>query len=168
MTSKILWPWPLHPTDNLEKLNSLPGYQKHHKAGGCFGCVLSREEIDDEWKRGIVKSLKGWADNNAKELPGVGEEEVQDFFDEDGLDEYGFNEEGYNSDGIHYLDYKEDEQQNPNEIPDVIAWRLVIQDILDHIPRYENAAVRKKIEKAARRSNVVLGKVFAFPSIENN
>jgi hypothetical protein len=141
-TSTISWPWPLHPSDMIDRFAGLRHTQKRHSSDMCRKCVLSREEVEIVWNRGIGRSTVGWRDNEAEDLPGVSEEEIENFYEDEGFDHFGFNSQGYNAEGVHHLDFREEWQDFPNALTEAAAWRLVLEDILSHIPRY--AKIQRK------------------------
>jgi hypothetical protein len=138
MTSAISMPWPLYPDDTLEDLAGRED-QKNYDSVNCQSCVLSREDINDAWEKGFQEPLEEWSDkldNGDEDLGVVGEYEIEDFFNVADFDVFDFNIEGYNSTSVHFLGHREGWQEGLNVITEAAAWRLVLDDIVNQIPRY--------------------------------
>lgn len=140
MTPGISWPWPLHASDALQRIRT-PYFGGHH-SDRCQECVRSIDEINDAWNAGVKKSLEGWPDNNASCTRGIGEEEVIDFYDEDGLDKGGFDANGFDTDGNYFTDIYEDWQGAKDPISTYAAERIFRDGILSQIPRYSQKSTR--------------------------
>ena len=141
MTPGISWPWPLYASDALERLIRPPYFGGHH-SDQCQECVRSIDEINDAWNAGVKKSLEGWSDNNASCTRGIGEEEVIDFYDEDGLDTGGFDANGFDTEGTYFMDIYEDWQGAKDPISTYAAKRTFRDGILSQIPRYSQKSTR--------------------------
>lgn len=135
MTPGIPWPWPLRESDALQSLIHPPFFSGHHTPQ-CPGCVRSISETTALWDNGIRKPLKGWEDNETIDTPGIGEEDILEFYGENGYDHEGFDENGFNEDGLHYMQIEEEWQGAKDPISSYAARRIVRDRILSQIPRY--------------------------------
>jgi hypothetical protein len=97
-------PWPIRPADTLERFRPGSEWPVEHDAIKCHDCVLNQEQANMNWDIGLSKPIAGWADYNAKELRGVGEKRIVNFFRRGGFDKFGFNVKGYDRFSTHYSD----------------------------------------------------------------
>jgi hypothetical protein len=141
MTPGISWLWPLHASDALETLIR-PPYSGGHHSDQCQECVRNLDEVNNAWNAGVKKSLEGWPDNYASCTRGIGEEEVIEFYDEDGLDKGGFDANGFDTEGTYFMDVYEDWQGAMDPISTYAAERISRDGILSQIPRYSQKSTR--------------------------
>jgi hypothetical protein len=104
------------------------------------------------WDIGLSKPIAGWADYNAKELRGVGEKSIVNFFRRGGFDKFGFNVKGYDRFSTHYSDVLkladsegDDARQIQRRLVDATR-RMMLAGILENIPRYADLLEQMKEE----------------------
>ncbi|KAE9371594.1 hypothetical protein N431DRAFT_508291 [Stipitochalara longipes BDJ] len=157
--------WPLRATDILEVYPDGFWWDKpEHNSIKCQACVVSRVEVDEAWDRGLEKPLKLRNDYSAKDLAGVGEEDIVDFFRHGGFDRFGFNIMGFDRHGTNYSDITDLEcSQEDAEWPAVSARikkalsRMMLEEILETIPRYAELLAHMREEDGADHSDGVEG-----------
>ncbi|KAL2060733.1 hypothetical protein VTL71DRAFT_9374 [Oculimacula yallundae] len=98
--------WPLRWADMFSDCSD---YSLSIHSPFCDSCVMSREEIDEKWKRyKDFEELEGWESSEYVHLvPGLDfqpDDDVCEVYDEDGFDEEGFDRQGFDAHGLHYSD----------------------------------------------------------------
>jgi hypothetical protein len=65
--------------------------------------MQSLSENNENLISGLKKRMDEWLDNKLMKTPGIGEDDIVDWYTNGGFDSWGFDEDGYNDEGIHYL-----------------------------------------------------------------
>lgn len=136
LTSDINLPWPLQPSDAIELMKHPPPFRGGTHKEKCLDCMTTIAEINEAWDAGVDECLHQWPDYRSPETSGVGEDEIVNFYTQNGFDRWGFEEKGYNDLGQHYLDIPAEWRRAKDPMSRYTAQRMVCERVCNQIARY--------------------------------